>query len=511
MSSEAFDGTTVARTAAEAPARPAVLGPDGDRTFGELAARCNQLSRALGDAGLRAGDAVALLCGNRPEWIEALYACEQSGLRLTPINWHLGPDEIAYIVGDCEAKAVVADARFGEGARAAADVAGVEEVLAVGGPIDGFDLYDDFIEEQSSEPLAETVRGIPMLYTSGTTGRPKGVHRDMSPGSVETAAKLAGYRGGEDLALVTGPLYHAAPLVLNLQAPFAGGCGVVLMDGWDAEEFLRLVSEHGVTHTHMVPTMFHRLLALPDEVRERYDVASLRYVLHGAAPCPVHVKRAMIDWLGPIIHEYYAATEGGGTAIAASDWLEHPGSVGKPLANPVEVRDDAGTVCSPGDVGTVWFKRPEVGAFRYFKADDKTARTYDEGSEWFTLGDHGYFDDDGYLYLTGRDAEVIISGGVNIYPAEVDAVILMHDAVADALCVGVPDDEWGEQVKAVVELKDDAEPSESLAAELLAHCRDRLAAYKCPRSVDFVDELPRSDAGKALRTKVRQAYWETRR
>jgi long-chain acyl-CoA synthetase len=281
------------------------------------------------------------------------------------------------------------------------------------------------------------------------------------------------------------------------------------MDHWDAEETLRLIQEHGITHTHMVATMFHRMLALPDEIKRRYDTASLRYILHGAAPTPVHVKKAMMDWLGPILWEYYAATEGGGTFISPEEWLRKPGSVGRPVPGQViDIRDEDGRRLETGGVGNVYFKAPEVGRFEYFKDPAKTASAYD--GDFFTLKDIGYVDEDGYLFLTGRTAEVIISGGVNIYPAEVDAALLMHPAVSDCAVVGVPDGDWGEAVKGVVLLNAGREPSEALADELIQHCRARLAHFKCPRSIDFVDDLPRHDTGKIYRRLVRDRYWSGR-
>lgn len=503
----AYEPSGVTTTAQEAPGRPAVLSARGGRNFGELDARSNRLARALRARGVGAGDGVALVCSNRPEFVETVHASERSGVRLTPINWHLSADEVTYILGDCGAKVVIAEDRFAEVAASAAKAAGVTHRLAVGGEIPGFGDYEAAVAGEGAEPIDDPSPGFPMYYTSGTTGRPKGVLRRPPTATARMVAELGRFQGGKDLAIVTGPLYHAAPLGLNLQPPLSVGCAVYLMDGFDPEQFLRLVEEHRATHTHMVPTMFHRLLALPEAVRKGYDVSSLRYVLHGAAPCPVHVKRAMIEWLGPIVHEYYAATEGGTVSISAQEWLEKPGSVGRPRVQLVEIRSDRGDPVPPGQVGTVWFERPEAGDFQYHRDPEKTATTYDPSGRWFTLGDHGYVDDDGYLFLTGRSAEVIISGGVNIYPAEVDAVLLMHEAVADAAAIGVPDDEWGESVRAAVELRDGAEPSDGLAAELVEFCRSRLAHYKCPRGVDFVSSLPRSEAGKIRRGEVRARYW----
>jgi long-chain acyl-CoA synthetase len=294
-------------------------------------------------------------------------------------------------------------------------------------------------------------------------------------------------------------------LAFSLAVPLALGVGVVVMDTWEAEPTLQLIEKHRVTHTHMVPTMFHRLLSLPDDVRTGYDVSSLRNVLHGAAPCPVAVKRRLIEWLGPVVWEYYAATEGVGSFVDSATWLAHPGTVGRPLGEgQVIIGDDTGSPLPTGETGLVYLKAPATGRFEYFNDSDKTDSTY--RGDYFTLGDVGYIDADGFLYLTDRSANLIISGGVNIYPAETDAVLLEHPAVADVATIGVPDAEWGEQVKAVVELQSGVQPSEQLAAEMIEFCRERLAHFKCPRSIDFIDHLPRQDNGKIYKRLLRDRY-----
>ena len=493
--------------AAVDPQRPAIWSQDGDRTFGELNARANQLARALQRRGLAPGDAVALICANRPEFAEVLFAALRSGLRLTPINWHLSAEEAAYIVQDCSAKALIAHDRFATVADGVArQCSDATARLAIAGPIEGFECYDAALDAEADDNLESPVAGTTMLYTSGTTGRPKGVHRNTVARASTTMVVAADYRPGDDVHLCTGPAYHAAPMALSLTGPLAMGVTVVLMDGWDPEETLRLIERHRVTHTHMVPTMFHRLLGLDTAVRERYDASSMRFILHGAAPCPVQVKQDLITWLGPIVHEYYAATEGGGTFIGPEEWLSKPGSVGRPMVGQVvEVWGEDETPLAPGEVGTVYFLAPEVGRFEYYNDHDKTAKTY--RGDYFTLGDMGYFDEDGFLFLTGRTAELIISGGVNIYPAEVDAALLMHPAVADVATVGVPNHEWGEEVKSVVQLRPGHAPSPGLAAELIAFAREHLAHFKTPRTVDFDEELPRHDTGKIYRRLVRDRYW----
>jgi len=497
------DGMALAYWAARQPDVPAIVSPHGDRTFAALNARANALARALRSRGLVPGDAIALLVGNRPEFAEVVAAAQRAGLRFTPVNWHLTGDEAGYVVDDCDAKAFVADARYATSAARAGDCApGARVRLAVGGAIDGFESYDDVVAGYDDSDLDDPVVGSSMLYTSGTTGRPKGVRRKATPSAV---GNLFRYRAGEDVHLCTGPLYHAAPLAFSLVSPLHAGVGVVVMDGWDARETLALVARHRVTHSHMVPTMFHRLLALPDDVRAGADVSSLRLVLHGAAPCPVHVKQAIIDWWGPVLLEYYAATEGLGTFVTSEEWLTRPGTVGKPFVpGSIRVLDEHGDDVPPGVVGTVYLKSLPGARFEYHHDPVKTESAY--RGDFFTLGDVGRLDEDGYLYLTDRSSELIISGGVNIYPAEVEAELLAHPAVADAAVIGVPDEDLGETVMAVVEVRDGVETSDALAEELVAFCRDRIAHYKCPRTVDFVDALPRHDNGKLYRRLLRDRY-----
>jgi long-chain acyl-CoA synthetase len=500
-------GMLLAWWAEQQPDAPAVSAPTGELTFGELNARANQLVRALRRLGLQAGDGVALLCPNRPEFVEVAVATQRAGWRLTTVNWHLTGAETGYIVGDSEARALVADAGLAEIATGSLPQApGCRVRLAVGGPIEGFRSYEDEVAGEDPADIDDPSAGSTMLYTSGTTGRPKGVFRREPAPSAAAALNLFGYRPGEDRHLATGPLYHAAPLAFSLLVPLSYGVGVVLMDHWDAAEALRLVERHRITHTHMVPIMFHRLLSLPAEVRDRHDISSLRSVLHGAAPCPIPVKRALIEWLGPIVWEYYAATEGTGSFVDPHTWLRKPGTVGRPGAGQVMIGDEAGDELPTGEVGLVYLKAPAVGRFEYFKDAGKTSSTY--RGDHFTLGDVGYVDEDGYLFLTDRTANLIISGGVNVYPAEIDAALVEHPAVGDVATIGIPDPEWGEQVLAVVELQPGTAGTPELAAELIEHCRSRLAHFKCPRRVEFTDELPRQDNGKIYKRLLRDRYRE---
>ena len=495
---------TIEHWAARTPHSSALISAHGDRDFAELHANANRVAHALHRRGLVPGDSVAIMCANRPEFAEVLYGCRRGGFRLTPVNWHLTADEVAYIVDDCEAKALIADSSNAGSVDAFERAPRCTVGLSIGPTAANFDAYDAALAAESADDITDTPPGATMLYTSGTTGRPKGVHR---PPAAEGAVSVNLYdydEAGGDRHLLTGPLYHAAPLAFSLRIPLAFGATIVMMDKWDAEEALRLVETHRVTHTHVVPTMFHRLLALPADVRDGYDTSTLRHVLHGAAPCPTEDKRRMIDWLGPIIWEYYAATEGVGSFVDSATWLAHPGTVGRPVNGQVLIGDDQGNPLPAGTTGLVFLRAAAQARFEYFKDTEKTESTF--RGDYFTLGDIGHLDTDGFLFLTDRSTNLIISGGVNIYPAEVDEALLTHQAIGDAATIGIPDEEWGESVLAVVELNDGWTASAELAEELLAHCRSRLAHYKCPRRIEFTAELPRSDNGKLYKRRLREQY-----
>jgi long-chain acyl-CoA synthetase len=477
-----------------------------NRTFGQLNANANRVARLLKSAGLKAGDAVALACSNRAEFCDVLLGALRSGLRLTPVNWHLTGDEIAYVVNDCEAKAFFADARIAKAVEtAAAQCPNLVLKVAIGGPIADFEDYEEALTAFDATDIPNPERGYTMLYTSGTTGRPKGVYK---PAAVYGVFSMDADRQ-KDIYLCTGPAYHAAPLAGNVRAPLMNGLPIVFLDKWDSEHVLQLIEKHRITHSHFVPIMFQRLLALPEDVRRKYDLSSLKRINHGAAPCPPEVKRAMIEWLGPVLSEYYAGSEGGaGFTVSSEEWLKKPGTVGR-LPNPgaAKIINDAGEECPTGVAGTIYMRVPAVG-FEYYKDAKKTEAS--RMGEYFTLGDIGYFDDEGYLFLTGRSAETIIAGGVNIYPQEIDNELIKHPAVEDSCTIGVPHDEWGEEVRAVIQLKAGYEPSEAVRQEILAYAVASLAKFKVPRGLDFVDELPRSAAGKVLRNRVREPYWAGR-
>jgi long-chain acyl-CoA synthetase len=500
------------------PEQLALVDPDGrEVSAGELLARTNQLVHGLRALGLREGDAVAMLLPNSTEVFELYLAVLQAGFYLVPINWHLVGPEIAYIIKDSEAKAFVADAHFAAAATAAADEIDFPASgrLAVGGTIPGFRAYESLLDGQASTTPEDRTTGAVMNYTSGTTGQPKGVRRPL-PG-IPPEQMGAGFGGmlflfglapfDDNVHICGSPLYHTAVLV------FAGGAihighTIVLMDRWTPEGMLQLIDQYRVTNTHMVPTQFVRLLGLPDDVKAKYDVSSLRHMVHAAAPCPPDVKRAMIEWWGPVIDEYYAASEGGGTLVFASEWLEHPGTVGRawPISE-IAVLDDDGNPLPAGQVGTVYMAM-QTGNFEYFKDKEKTEKS--RQGRYFTVGDVGMLDKDGWLFLRDRKTDMIISGGANIYPAEIESVLIMNPNIADVAVFGIPHDDWGEEVKAVVEPIEGVTAGPELEAEILEWSKDKLAKFKTPRTIDFTDEMPRDPNGKLYKRKLRDPYWVDR-
>jgi long-chain acyl-CoA synthetase len=506
-------GMTMSVWASVKPDAIAVHDIHGARTFAELNANANRLVRMLRDHGLRPGDPIALLCSNRAEFIEVLLANLRGGFRLTPVNWHLTADEAAYVVNDCQAKALFAEVKFEAGLKASAEAPLLKLKVAVGGDAPGFLNYQDELARYDGSDIADPVLGNNMLYTSGTTGRPKGVYRKaLNALPFVLGAGRANYNYQTDVQLCSGPAYHAAPLGIDISTPLAQGVPVVFMDAkWDSHNVLKTIETYRVTHGHMVAIMFQRLLVVPPEARAGYDLSSLRYIVHGAAPCPPDVKKAMIDWLGPILYEYYAGSEGGGGfTITSQEWLKKPGSVGRRLTpESTRILDEEGNDVEQGIPGLLYFQTSPTNPFEYFNDPAKTASSHRDG--YFTLGDIGYLDEDDYLFLTGRTAECIISGGVNIYPQEIDNELIHHPAIEDSCAVGVPNVEWGEEVKVVITLNEGFTPSDELAREILDFARQRLAGFKVPRSVDFVDELPRSPAGKLQRGKVRAPFWAGRK
>ena len=503
------------RNAAAHRDRLALVGPDGtERTAGDLLDRANQVAHGLRSLGLGTGDTVALLLPNSVELIEVYLGALQVGLYVTPINFHLVGPEVAYILSDSDAKVFVAHERLAEVATAAVTEAGfaADRCFAVG-TIEGFRSYAELTDGQPTTDPEGRSTGAAMHYTSGTTGRPKGVKRALAPIDPSDMGELMSFLPGlfgivpaeYHVHLTCSPLYHTAVLMWTANSLHMGHT-VVLMDRWGAEEMLRLIDRYHVTNSHMVPTQFVRLLDLPSEVRDRYDMGSLRNMIHGAAPCPPEIKRRMIDWWGDTIQEYYAATEGGGTLISAKEWLDRPGSVGLPWpGSEIRIYDDDQDQLGPGQVGTVYLAL-SLADFEYKGDRAKTDANRVEG--FFTVGDLGELDDDGYLYLRDRKSDMIISGGVNIYPAEIEGELINHPSVRDVAVFGIPHADWGEEIKAVVEPAAGAEPSPEVAADILSWAATRMAKFKLPKSVDFVDALPREPNGKLIKRKLKDPYWE---
>jgi long-chain acyl-CoA synthetase len=511
-----YPGTYAART----PDKPAVIIDETGRTltYGELDERSTRLARVLHEAGLRKGDHIAFLSDNTPEVYEVYWAALRSGLYVTGVNHHLSADEAAYIVDDCGARAVIVSAAKAELASAIVPgTPGVGLRLAYGSEaVSGYDDYEKALASVTAEPLADQPRGADMLYSSGTTGRPKGIKPSLpdrqvdEPGDLFVAVfgKLYGF--GEDTVYYSpAPLYHAAPLRFGGIVHSLGGT-LVVAQRFDAEPALAAIQRHRVTHSQWVPTMFVRMLKLPEETRAGFDVSSIRVAIHAAAPCPKDVKQQMIDWWGPVLYEYYSSTEGNGvTTIDSAQWLEKPGSVGRSGLGTIHICDDDGVEQATGDVGTIYFERDEV-PFEYHNDPEKTrSAQHPEHVTWSTTGDVGYLDEDGYLYLTDRKAFMIISGGVNIYPQEIEDCLTLHPKVHDVAVIGVPDPEMGEQVKAVVQPAEGAEPGPGLAEELMGFVKERIARYKAPRTIDFTDSLPRSATGKLVKHELKRRYTES--
>jgi acyl-CoA synthetase (AMP-forming)/AMP-acid ligase II len=497
------------------PEKPAlIMAPSGDEvTYRELDERSIQLSRVWHELGLRRGDHVCVFMENHPRYFEVVWAALRSGLYLTTINSYLTAEEVAYILDDSGARSVVVSpAKAATTVAAMADARNVELALCVDGGSAGIESYEAAIAAQPATPLDEEPAGELMLYSSGTTGRPKGIQRPLRDASIRDGQLLGALLGGvfgfdaECVYLSPAPIYHSAPLGFCLGVQSIGGT-VVMLERFDPIDALAAIERHRVTHSQWVPTMFTRMLKLPESDRARHDVSSLQIAVHAAAPCPVSVKQAMLDWWGPILWEYYAGTElNGFCLVGPDDWLAHPGTVGRPLIGDLHILDEDGSELPAGEAGTIYFGGGP--AYEYHNDPGKTKEAQDpKGHGWTTLGDVGYLDGDGWLYLTDRKAFMIISGGVNIYPQETEDVLTMHPKVADVAVIGVPNDEMGEEVKAIVQPMDWSATGEDLECELLAYCREHLASYKCPRTIDFEQELPRLPTGKLYKRLLRDRYW----
>ncbi len=496
-------------------AKPAIiLHPSGAVvTFADLEARANRVAHIFRKAGLREGDTVAVILENNEHIHAVMWAARRSGLYYATINTHLTAAEAAYIIDNSGAKAVI-------GSRVMRKVCeGLEEHLPNGLPdllmiadddLDGWQRYPECVADEPDTPIDDEREGDLLQYSSGTTGRPKGIRRPLphiTPAeapNVLSALLMAIGMTPDAVYLSPAPLYHTAPCLWSMSA-LAMGATVVVMEKFDPEQAMEAIQRYHVTHGQFVPVMFVRMLKLPESVRDSYDMSGLKRVIHAAAPCPVEIKMQMIDWWGPIVDEYYSSSEGAGiTFISAEDWMTHPGSVGKPLFGQVHILDENGDNAPVGQAGQVYF---DVGgaSFEYHRDPEKTAESRDKHG-WVTVGDVGYVDDDGYLFLTDRRHHMIISGGVNIYPQEAENLLVTHPKVLDAAVFGVPDDEMGQSVKAVVQTVDPVDATEEFADELTAWLRERLAHYKCPRSISFDAQLPRTDTGKLYKHELVTKY-----
>jgi acyl-CoA synthetase (AMP-forming)/AMP-acid ligase II len=500
------------------PDKPALVmaGSGFTQTFAELDAAANRLSRLLRSVGVEPGDHVAICMENHDRYFEVVWGCHYAGAVYTACSSRLTSSELQYVVNDCAAKVFITSKyKADQAAEIIAETPDVAVRLMLDGTIDGHESYEQAVAAQLPEPLdGERVAGMDMLYSSGTTGRPKGVTRpfeafplETTPGSVAPILQMLFGAANDSVYLSPAPFYHAAPLRFSMAAQTLGAT-VVAMEHFDAEQYLSLIERYHATVTQAVPTMFVRLLKLDPEVRNAYDVSSMRCVIHAAAPCPIPVKQQMIEWFGPVLHEYYAGTEGNGFVYCNSEmWLSHPGTVGTPINCVVHICDEDGEELPRGEPGTVYF---EGGAtFEYHNDAEKTSSSR-HPMGWSTLGDVGYLDDDNFLYLTDRKAFMIISGGVNLYPQEIENALVMHPKVVDVAVFGVPNDDFGEEVKAVVQpvsMPPTSEAEASLAKELMAYCRSQLADLKCPRSIDFREELPRHPTGKLYKRLLKDEYW----
>ncbi|MDA1301584.1 MAG: acyl-CoA synthetase [Proteobacteria bacterium] len=503
--------------ASKTPDRPAYIMAGSGRqiSYSELEAASNQAAHLFRQHGLQRGDHIAICLENHPAFLQICWGAYRSGIYFTAISYRLQPDEVQYIVNDCGARLLITSSLLTDTFRGFRDkLVNHPACYMVDGTTEGAASWEQAIAAMPTTPISDQSYGQSLLYSSGTTGRPKGVSKPLSEapfGEITPPALAARQRYAYDeqtVYLSPAPLYHAAPLSFNMTVLTSGGTCVV-MEHFDAEQSLRLIEQYQVTHSQWVPTMFVRMLKLPEEVRHQYDLSSLKFAVHAAAPCPVAIKQQMIHWWGPIINEYYAGTEGNGsTVISSEEWLKHPGSVGKAAGNcRVHILDEAGESLPTGEIGAVFFEGG--GQFEYLHDRDKTEASRSRQG-WSTLGDIGYLGEEGYLYLTDRKAFMIISGGVNIYPQEAEDALITHPKVTDVAVFGVPNEEFGEEVKAVVQPVSMEDAGPELEAELIAWARSKISHIKCPRSVDFIAELPRHPTGKLYKRLLKQEYWPDR-
>ena len=481
-------------------------------SYKELDERSNRVAQYFRKLGFQVGDHIAFLLENNNRFHELLWGAQRAGLYYTAISSRLSAEEAAYIVNDCGAKLfITSDYKRELAERILPLIPNVKKYLIMGGDCDGYQSYENETEAMPTDPIPDECEGADMLYSSGTTGKPKGVKPVEIGNPIGSDDNLynvlRGLYGFDDtvIYLSPAPLYHAAPLRYNMRIQRFGGT-VVVMDHFDPEWYLQLIEKHQITHSQLVPTMFVRMLKLPDEVRLKYDVSSLKFAIHAAAPCPIEVKNQMFEWWGPILFEYYGGTEGNGyCSISPQEWLEHQGSVGKPVIGNLHVVGEDGEELPIGETGVIYYS--DGKDFVYHNDPDRTQESYNDKG-WSTLGDVGRIDEDGFLYLTDRKSFMIISGGVNIYPQEVEDLLITHPKVYDVAVFGIPNADFGEEVKAVVQPMEMKSAQNGLAEDLIQFCRDHISHIKCPKSIDFTEELPRHPTGKLYKRLLRDKYWE---
>lgn len=502
------------------PDKPAVITVSDNRsiTFAELEDQANRTAQLFRKLGLKRGDTVATLVGNSIEFLEINNGAQRSGLYLVPIASRLNADEAAYIINDSQSRVAIIDAGTKHGAELAADFANlcskVEHVYAVRGDLPGLERWEQAIAAMPAEMIADPSIGVAMIYSSGTTGQPKGVKHPLPEqpyGAPNQHLSLMTdwyhMRTRMDF-IISAPMYHSGANAFAMSTLALGGT-VILFEKFDPEQMLQVIDRYKPHGGQFVPTMFTRMVKLPKEVRDKYDVSSLELALHSAAPCPVEVKRAMIEWWGPIFLDIYGGAESiGFCQIRSEEWLRKPGSVGRASHGVLHICDEEGNELPLGENGLIYFEHPEA-QFEYLGDDEKTRSSYDpRGRGWRTYGDIGHVDEDGYLFLTDRRSFMIVAGGVNIYPQEAENVLTMHPKVTDVVVFGVPDPDMGEQVKAVVQPADWNAAGPELEAELIAYCKSKLATLKCPKSIDFQQQLPRDDNGKISKKALKDSYWQ---
>lgn len=499
--------------AAETPDKPALIFPSETVSFKQLEDRSNQYAQFWRSLGIGPGGTIALFMENDPRYFEIAFSAARAGLYFTCISSRLTAPEVEYILTDSGSSVVMVTPGLADVAKEIKQITELDRYFVVSGEVDGYERLEPLVDEMPTARISDEMMGAPMLYSSGTTGRPKGIRRPLEHGqpideenALQVLSGVFAAMTSDSIYLSPAPLYHAAPLNWTLAA-LGMGVTIVCMVKFDAEEYLQLVEKHKVTHSQLVPTMFVRMLKLPEEVRQKYDVSSMQMAIHAAAPCPIPVKKQMIEWWGKVISEYYAGSEGNGFCwINSEEWLAHEGSVGKCILGEAHICNDDGDELPPREPGTIYFSGMPPPT--YHNDPEKTKSVLNpKHDDWSTLGDVGYMDEEGYVYLTDRKSFMIISGGVNIYPQEAENVLITHPKVTDVAVIGVPNEDFGEEVKAVVQPANMAEAGPELEAELIEYCMQELTKIKCPKTIDFDPELPRHPTGKLYKRLIRDRYW----